>query len=275
MRENNNKLVPFLTKSLKETYIFATHNAAPSFMGMIRYIFRALRKPFMAAKAAVYRNPATQPVVKQSNWMPIVLIVIGGTVLMYKDLNFNFNLSSTPPANGGAGIVNAVPAGATSQPMNFQEVGLVSDAQNEKNRAYLRQYSQLAINEMNAYGIPASVSLGLGLMKSQGGGSSAATLYNNHFAIKCYSRQCKKGHCGNLEEMGHKSFFRKYSKAEDSWRAHSLMTTTGKYRDLARSRDYRTWATGLQEKGYFTSQNQAEELIKVIEHYGLEQLDKK
>ncbi len=270
MKENNNKLVTFFTKSLKETYIFANHHA-PSVLALLRNILKSFRKPWMAAKAAMYRNPVTQPVLKQSTWLPLVLILVGGVVLMYKDLNFNFNLTSS---GGGAGLVNSASSGVASQAVSYEGGVLFSENQAQKNKRYIQTYSSLAVSEMNAYGIPASVKLGLALIESQAGERSAATLYNNHFAIKCFSRKCKKGHCGNLEEAGHKSFFRKYENIENGWRAHSLMLTTGKYRDLAKVKNYQTWATALLEKGYFETQSQAKQLISVIESYRLNQLDK-
>jgi len=272
MKKNNNKLVPFLTKSLKETYFYATQHKL-SILGMIKFMIGALRKPFMAAKAAMYRNPATQPVVKQANWMPIVLILIGGIVLIYKDFNFNLNLSAPTSGGGGSGIVNVAPLAINSQPISYDNAGLFTANQDQKNKNYIRQYSNMAVSEMQAYGIPASIKLGAALIESHAGERSSATLFNNHFGLKCYSRQCKKGHCGNLEEMGHKSFYRKYETLQNGWRAHSLMLTTGKFRDLTKSKNYKTWATGLLEKGYYKTQNEVELLIKVIEYYGLQQLD--
>ena len=66
---------------------------------------------------------------------------------------------------------------------------------------------RLQCKEMNAYGIPASISLAQGLIESRAGTSKLALQNCNHFGIKCFRRNCKRGHCTNFTDDTHKDFF--------------------------------------------------------------------
>src|SRR5690606_34846123 len=52
-------------------------------------------------------------------------------------------------------------------------------------RAYIERYKDIAIAEMNQYGIPASIKLAQALLESGNGNSYLAREANNHFGIKC------------------------------------------------------------------------------------------
>ena len=49
---------------------------------------------------------------------------------------------------------------------------------------YIDTYSEMAIEQQKAHGIPASITLAQGLLESRAGQSSLATEGNNHFGIK-------------------------------------------------------------------------------------------
>lgn len=140
---------------------------------------------------------------------------------------------------------------------------------------YIDRYSKIAITEMNKYGVPASISLAQGLIESRAGSSKLAMNNNNHFGIKCFSRNCRTGHCSNFTDDSHKDFFRKFNNPWESWRAHSLMISTGRYAKLKRyGHDYKNWAYGLKTVGYATDRTYAEKLIGVIERYNLQRFDR-
>lgn len=141
--------------------------------------------------------------------------------------------------------------------------------------AYIARFSKVAIIEMRKFGIPASISLAQGIIESRSGTSKLAVVANNHFGIKCFEKNCKKGHCVNQPDDHAKDFFRKYSNAWESWRAHSQTLASGRYTRLKKyGRDYRRWAYGLQQLGYATDGTYAEKLVGVIEHYDLHKYDK-
>lgn len=140
---------------------------------------------------------------------------------------------------------------------------------------YVGRFSNIAITEMQKYGVPASISLAQGLIESRAGHSKLAQRNNNHFGIKCFSRHCKKGHCSNFTDDSHKDFFRAFKNPWDSWREHSRMISTGRYAKLKKhGRDYRAWAYGLKSVGYATDRTYAEKLIGIIEAYKLYKYDR-
>src|SRR5476651_1518867 len=52
---------------------------------------------------------------------------------------------------------------------------------------YIERFKTIAIQEMNTYGIPASITLAQGLVESANGNGDLARIANNHFGIKCTS----------------------------------------------------------------------------------------
>lgn len=140
---------------------------------------------------------------------------------------------------------------------------------------YIKRYSKVAVAEMKQFGVPASISLAQGLIESRAGTSKLAVSNKNHFGMKCFSKNCRKGHCTNHKDDTHKDFFKKFSSDWESWRAHSQLLTSGRYAKLKKhGRDYRAWAYGLKSAGYATDRTYAEKLIGIIERYDLHKYDR-
>jgi flagellum-specific peptidoglycan hydrolase FlgJ len=145
----------------------------------------------------------------------------------------------------------------------------------DQTAAYIRKFSGIAREEMRKYGVPASISLAQGLIESRAGSSKLAVNNNNHFGMKCFSRNCRKGHCTNFTDDTHKDFFLKFNTAQESWKAHSKLLAAGRYAKLKKhGRDYRRWAQGLKSVGYATDRTYAQKLIGIIERYELHQYDR-
>jgi flagellum-specific peptidoglycan hydrolase FlgJ len=138
-------------------------------------------------------------------------------------------------------------------------------------REYIARYADLAIQEMKKFRIPASITIAQGLLETAAGTSPLARNNNNHFGMKCFSKRCGKGHCTNATDDTHKDFFRKYTSAWASYRAHSQLLSD-KYRPT-NGVDYKAWAKRLQEKGYATNKRYEVELCRLIELYALDQYD--
>ncbi len=141
---------------------------------------------------------------------------------------------------------------------------------------YVERFAPVAVAEMHKFGIPASIILAQGLLESDAGESPLAQKTNNHFGVKCFSKQCHKGHCVNFTDDSHKDFFIKYNNAWGSFRAHSqFLKNTKRYAPLFKlgKDDYRGWASGLAEAGYATDNKYGEKLIAVIHNMKLEQFD--
>jgi LysM repeat protein len=154
--------------------------------------------------------------------------------------------------------------------VTLASLSLYAQSMNQFYLNYIQQYSGLAITEMKAYGIPASITLAQGLLESGAGKSRLATEANNHFGIKC--RSDWKGERIYHDDDALGECFRKYKSAKDSYEDHSLFLVSGKrYESLFSlgSTNYKEWATGLQNAGYATDKNYAQRLIKIIEDYEL------
>ena len=142
--------------------------------------------------------------------------------------------------------------------------------------AYIKRFAPVAIGEMKVYGIPASITLAQGLLESNAGESLLVVQNKNHFGIKCFSKNCKKGHCSNYSDDSHKDFFKKYDSDWASYRAHSLFLQRNRYRHLLKlpHLDYKSWARGLSKAGYATDKQYADKLILIIATLKLHRFDK-
>lgn len=144
-------------------------------------------------------------------------------------------------------------------------------------REYLRRYQKVAVAEMEKFGIPASITLAQGLLESNAGESKLARATNNHFGMKCFSRNCKKGHCANFTDDTHKDFFKKFGNSWQSFRAHSeFLAGTPRYAELFKlsKTDFPGWARGLAKAGYATDKKYGDKLIAIIHNLNLEKYDR-
>ncbi len=148
-----------------------------------------------------------------------------------------------------------------------------SYAQDNAHLTYINQYKDIAIEQMNKYHIPASITLAQGLLESGAGTSELAQKSNNHFGIKCHSWDGKRTYHDD-DEIG--ECFRVYRNVRDSYEDHSIfLTTSSRYAFLFKfaQTDYENWAHGLKRAGYATSPTYADKLIEIIERYDLDRFD--
>ncbi len=150
----------------------------------------------------------------------------------------------------------------------------IAQEQIKKDEQYIQTYAKVAVEEMELYKIPASITLAQGILETGNGQSDLAQYGNNHFGIKCkgewtgdrmYHDDDAKGEC-----------FRKYPSARDSYRDHSLFLAERPYYKnlfLLDPQDYKGWAYGLKKAGYATNPSYAYTLIRLIEKYQLNQFD--
>lgn len=138
-------------------------------------------------------------------------------------------------------------------------------------RNYINTYKNLAIEEMQRTGIPASITLAQGIHESGAGAGTLAIASNNHFGIKCKSDW--KGETVKHDDDARGECFRKYPAAEDSYRDHSdFLKMSPRYASLFTldPADYEGWANGLKKAGYATNPKYPQALIKLIEDYHLQ-----
>ena len=139
---------------------------------------------------------------------------------------------------------------------------------------YIQTYKDIAICEMKAHKIPASITLAQGLLESGAGNSALAREAKNHFGIKCH-----KGWDGDtyyMDDDEKDECFRKYKNAEESFKDHSeFLCGRSRYAALfdLKITDYKGWAKGLKAAGYATNPKYAQLLIDRIELYDLTKYD--
>lgn len=139
----------------------------------------------------------------------------------------------------------------------------------EKVKSYIERFGRVARSEQKKFGIPASIVLANALLHSQAGENQASKRANNHFGLACTEdwmgeKWDQEGDC-----------YRVYENAWTSFRDHSFFLTTGTFADLRQldPKDYKAWAKAMEKKAYTTYDDLADQLIEVIEHWRLHELD--
>ncbi|MFD0795518.1 glucosaminidase domain-containing protein [Mucilaginibacter litoreus] len=139
---------------------------------------------------------------------------------------------------------------------------------------YIELYKNVAIQEMNTYGIPASITLAQGLFESGSGNSELAKVANNHFGIKCGFNWAGESYYKNDDNEN--DCFRVYNSAEESFRDHSEFLKKKNYARLFEldRNDFTGWAYGLKACGYATNPKYPQLLLNIINKYQLDQYDR-
>lgn len=137
---------------------------------------------------------------------------------------------------------------------------------------YILKYREIAMEEMQRTGVPASITLAQGIHETGAGTSDLVLKSNNHFGIKCktewggekvYHDDDARGEC-----------FRKYDDPFISYKDHSdFLKTRSHYASLFKldPTDYEAWAHGLKKAGYATNPKYPQILIKLINDYNLQE----
>ncbi|WP_417431403.1 glucosaminidase domain-containing protein [Halpernia sp.] len=139
---------------------------------------------------------------------------------------------------------------------------------------YIQKFAPYAVEEMEKYKIPASITLAQGLLETAGGQSILAQQGNNHFGIKC--KEDWTGKTMKYTDDAPNECFRVYDDPRDSYEDHSKFLAFRKYYvNLFKldPKDYRAWAFGLKKAGYATNPRYAYILIDRIEKFKLYEFD--
>ena len=146
--------------------------------------------------------------------------------------------------------------------------GVYAQDYNARVQQYIEQYKDLAIAEQKRSGIPAAITLAQGIHETGAGNSELATEANNHFGIKCKKEW--KGMTFTHTDDAPNECFRKYQRAEDSYKDHSDYLRSGtRYSKLfsLSMTDYAGWAIGLRQCGYATNPAYATTGRRGFRHY--------
>ncbi|MCS7035323.1 MAG: LysM peptidoglycan-binding domain-containing protein [Saprospiraceae bacterium] len=161
-----------------------------------------------------------------------------------------------------------------------------SDAEMDSLRqAYILRYRDIAMDEMERSGVPASIKLAQALLETRAGTSELAQKANNHFGLKCGKNWNGETYAKNDDEFDAKgqpvlSCFRKYAHVVASYADHSAFLQLPEKKDrygflfALDPLDYKGWAQGLQKAGYSPVSHYAERLIFYIERHQLYEYDR-
>jgi LysM repeat protein len=136
---------------------------------------------------------------------------------------------------------------------------------------YINTYKELAINEMQRTGIPASIKLAQGIHETSAGQSDLVRRSNNHFGLKCKTEWT--GMSVKHTDDAPNECFRKYVSPDDSYKDQSdYLKKSPRYAPLFNldPTDYKAWAFGLKKAGYATNPKYSQVIIKLIEDYNLQ-----
>ena len=140
---------------------------------------------------------------------------------------------------------------------------------------YIDRYKHIAVEQMERYGIPASITMAQGILESDSGNSLLALRSNNHFGIKCKSNW--RGERVYHDDDAKGECFRAYPTVEASYYDHAeFLDSQPRYDSLFAyaSDDYKSWARGLKAAGYAPVPDYAQRLVRIIEENQLYLLDR-
>ncbi len=153
--------------------------------------------------------------------------------------------------------------------------GLLRAQVRQTREEYIDRYKHIAVEQMERYGIPASITMAQGILESDCGNSLLSLRSNNHFGIKCKSNW--RGEKVYHDDDAKGECFRAYPSVEASYFDHAeFLDSQPRYDSLFAyaSDDYRSWARGLKAAGYATAPDYAQRLVRIIEESQLYLLDR-
>lgn len=142
---------------------------------------------------------------------------------------------------------------------------------------YVQKYQVIAVEEMHRMGMPASIKIAQGMLESNYGNSKLAQKAFNHFGLKC--KEDWEGESMEYTDDETDECFRAYQSDLESYADHTDFLRyhyRAFYDELfeSQTKDYVEWAEGLEIGGYANNDQYAESLIRIVERYELQQLDK-
>ena len=137
---------------------------------------------------------------------------------------------------------------------------------------YINQYAEYAMEQMQRYGIPASITLAQGIIESADGKSTLANTANNHFGVK----GTFNGNYVLADDDKPNERFKKYDNVGQSYEDHSKVLMSQRYQQYVRNLspdDYKGWAAGIKKGGYASAGSYVNTVVNVIEGANLQRFD--
>ncbi|MFK7950822.1 MAG: glucosaminidase domain-containing protein [Saprospiraceae bacterium] len=139
---------------------------------------------------------------------------------------------------------------------------------------YIDKYKSVALQQMIETDVPASISLGQGIMESEVGTNILALQANNHFGMQCSNNW--KGQALYKLKDGEEVCYKVYNSPAESYIEHTTaLAANPQFENLfyIESTNYKRWAKGLEALKYSTLPDYANQLIQIVELYELDRID--
>lgn len=199
------------------------------------------------------------------HWAKVAVV---GTFFYCTQITFH-----TPATHSAANVLPSVTRSATppvTPPRVVTEaealvpVATVSVAAKEQ---YIARFVSVAQGEMQKFGIPASVILGMSIIESNYGTTPLAQSGHNYFALTCANNPLAEGIVERA--VYDQTCYVHYENAWTSFRANSLRLNKNTFENLKAGKDYHAWAEALESEGIV----EAASLTGLIERHDLSQYD--
>ncbi len=140
---------------------------------------------------------------------------------------------------------------------------------------YINKYKNVAIQQMVATDIPASITLAQAILHTSVGTNVLATQANNHFSLACTDNW--EGETLYRFKNNSPACYKVFNSPAESFLEHTTaLANNSQYENLfyIDVLNYKRWSRGLEALGYSTAPKYADQLIQIIELYELYELDK-
>jgi flagellum-specific peptidoglycan hydrolase FlgJ len=167
--------------------------------------------------------------------------------------------------------------------VNFDDINYTEKYKNPHNLSgyrldFVNSLVEGAVQAYKKYGVLPSLTLAQAILES---GWGVHSIGNNIFGIKAGSSWTgKRKNVKTSEQRSDGSYyqiyadFRDYDSVAESVEDHAKLLTNDRYKPVIAAKNYREACVKVRECGYATSLEYANNLINIIEMYGLNQWDK-
>jgi len=194
-------------------------------------------------------------------WWKVGLVVLAVFIVLKKDIQLSLNLKSplgaAPKEEEEAASMNQATAFNMAQSIAWAGGKEKGDTRTRLDpklvSEYVGDFGDLAVSEMQKFGIPASIQMAQAILGSRAGTDPQVRQEHNHFGAALAGTR--------------------YDNAWHNWREHSLLLYHEYPELFSLDNDYRRWARQLEKLGYDQQRDYGDRLIEVIERHQLDRLD--
>ncbi len=253
----------------KHAHNGAKNSKARNFSGL-HLLFSGLWKLYIGIKYLAFSFTRTWFSKSNILWMKIGVAGFAILMVMRNDFQFTINLSGNPGVEEETsstplekvGVAHSMALTPSAPALTSKKTKRVEAANKAKVtrritdmdvEQYILEHESMAKQEMQRFGIPASLKMAQAILASGAGTHDYALDYNNHFGRPLKGIQ--------------------FDNSQTNWRAHSLYLIENYPKLLTVGSDYMDWVKALEKTNYSNQNEYSKNLLKVIKEYKLYQLD--